>query len=349
MSVQERPFEQEVEISRYYRDDFLSDLVDGAALVKRAEPGDHCQRIELYQGMTLPSELRQFLRMRDNFEFSKSKLGAWHIVDEEFGLPDPAKGNLAEQLIVADQQRPHATGLFEYFAWCVRIGRADNGDVYFATFDKRQPGNSEVVFWDQQEQQMPYYLADSISSLAYTNHLLATVQGEREGDKTTIKKKAKRLKKRTRLPEHYAELEQAGKFEGQYEGNDVARYLYYRSLWIARLLQNRDPGDLGDTEAFFSMVEVPWSDLDDAVAKGTLAQSPPAAFYWLWRCFLFQRSESLAMLMAHTRKGVNPLIDDMTTLVEELQAGRKTLGSIADVQQLRDQFVALDLDAASDG
>jgi hypothetical protein len=344
MGFMKGPFHQDREISRYYQEDFLAALLATEQVKKRKQPTDHCERIELYQGMTLPAELRQFLTMRDTYEFVHPSLGEWRIFDQEFWLPDPSKGNLAEQLILVDQPDYLGTCLFEYFAWCVRIGSAGNGDAYFATFDKRQPDNTEIVFWDHEEQQMPFYIADSLSSLAYTNHLLALVHGDDEVATKGLKTKAKRIAGRTNLSWHYGDLEEVCEFEGEYQGNDVARYLYYRSMWIVRLLQNNGVCGMGDMEALFSMVDVPWSGLDEAIEKGNLGTSPPAALYWLWRCFFFGKAELLQTTVGHCQQGANPLVDDMATLVEEIQGGRKTLGSIEDMHALRDAFIALDLD-----
>jgi HEAT repeat protein len=344
----DKPFVQNPVVAKYYREEFLGELIEKQGLTKKAEPTSNAATFALYYGVEkFPAELEQFLRMRDEYEFVFQTLGEWRIFGREVWLPDPARGNLAEQIIKLDQGNYHGPCILEYSAGCIYLGTAGNGDAYFAAVDPHRD-NAEVYLYDHETFDLYRPIADSISSLAYANHLLAMIEeSEDDSEATSLKNVAEafeRIKDRVSLSWHYRSLEEAAEAEGCYDGSDDARWLYYRSLWINYLLRNDGVHKLSDVAEVFGFIDHNQWGLERTLALSHLGSLPQTAFYWLWRLFFFDKDEKLRQVIEITKASANPVVRDMALLVEELQNGRKELGSIKDIHALREKFVKLDLD-----
>jgi hypothetical protein len=209
-------------------------------------------------------------------------------------------------------------------------------------------------YWNHDTNDLEFALADSVSSLAYANHLLAKVEdsegdaeeeeGETKSGLSHIAEEFKRISERVRLSWHDGKLEEVAEAKGCYEGSINALYYFYRSLWINYLLRNDGVHELGAVADAFDLVDQGEQDLDQVIAAGSLSRYPLWAFYWLWRLFFLNKAEKLRDAIAIAGASANPVVRDMTLLVKELQNGRRRLGSIEDIHALREDFLKLDLD-----
>jgi WD40 repeat protein len=351
----DKAFVQDVVVAEYYAEGFLRDLIRTGQLTRKETPSDNTARFAAYYGAErLPAELEAFLRMRDAYDLGYARLAEWRIWDDDVWLPDPESGNLAEQIITLDQQNYLGTCMLEYACCCIFLGTAGNGDAYFASFDPRNAtSTAEVVYWNHETNSLEFPLADSLSSLAYANHLLAKVSGsddDEEGvtDLSHIATEFRRISERVRLSWHYRSLEEVAELEGRYEGSSYAFFYFYRALWINYLLRNDGRADgahkLSEVGHVFGLVDHGQQDLESAIAAGALSRCLVSAFYWLWRLFFLNKAEKLREVIAIARASANPVVRDMALLVAELQNGRRQLGSIADIHALREDFLKLDLD-----
>src|SRR4029079_9088017 len=73
---------------------------------------------------------------------------------------------------------------------------------------------------------------------------------------------------------------------------------------------------------------------------------PSRAIYWLFYLFFFDKERELAECLDRVKKSTSPVARDAAALIEELAGGRKQLGTIRDLGELRRRFIALDLDPA---
>jgi len=350
---EEKPFVPDPVVEKYFAEEFLQELVREGGLEKKETPTANAAIFARYAAEDrLPAELDAFLRMRDEYNFVYQDIGEWRIWGEDVWLPDPAKGNLAEQIITMDQGNYLGTCILEVAASCVYIGSLGNGDAYFATVNGRTPERAEVVYWDHETNDLEFACADSLATLAYANHLLAAVTAEEEEDDDDARSLAatvenfQRIANRCRLPWHFGDLEEAAEVEGEYEGTGFARFLFYRSLWINFLLRNDGVHEMDAVKRSFGILDHGRMDLAATLQHPFLAKAPATAFYWLWRLFFFNKEEELRKVIALTKESENPLVRDLALLVEELQSGRRKLGSIDDIHALRTAFIELDLDPA---
>ena len=299
-------------------------------------------------GVACPQDLEHFFRLREELAAKGGVLGEWRVEEREFWRPDPMAGNRAEQLILADQGNWLGTFMIEYFCWCVRLGSMGNGDVYFASFLPTQLDEPEVVCWDHEERDMSQTFARTIPDLAFANLLLAEVvedDGPDEGfSQERLRRDARRIAGRTQLSWHFRRLESVAEVDTRCSGSSVAPLLYYRALWIIRLLMGDEHESLPETAELFGLVNVPWDSLDVSIGNGRLLSIPPHAHYWLWRLFFFNRDTRLREVIEMCKGSSNQMIADMAALVEELQDGRRQLGLIDDIHAIRERFLALDLD-----
>ena len=152
-----KTFVQHPVVAEYYRSGFLLELVERHGLKKKEEPANNAATFAAYYGVkAFPAELEKFLRMRDEYEFVHHRLAEWRIFGEDVWLPDPAKGNLAEQIIKLDQRNYLGTCMLEYAAGCIFLGTAGNGDAYLAYADpdendsgpKSSSGITKPTIWN---------------------------------------------------------------------------------------------------------------------------------------------------------------------------------------------------------
>lgn len=305
-------------------------------------------RIEAHHGLLLPPQLDHFFRVHEEQRL-RCDFGEWRIGEGDLLLPDPAAGNLCEQLIARDQDNYLGTSLREYLAGLVPVGSAGNGDVYFAALEILHPENAQVMLWDHEERALNDF-ADSLASLAELNrlHLIDAGELEVEGDPiAALRRDMPRLAGRVAPSWHYREVVEHAGVALRYEGSIHPRFLYYRAGWLDALLSQRGGrGVQSAAELFRQWIEwherVPWESVRD---YATLLL-PTRGLYWLFYLFFFDREAALRECIDRVRRSPSPLLRDAAALVEELAGGRAELGKIRDVQELRRRWLALDLDPA---
>jgi hypothetical protein len=354
-------FVQDPVVAEYYASSFPREFCKKP----KEPPLDNMARFAAYFGIEcFPAELETFLRLRDTYQLNWTGLGEWRISDKEVWLPDPEKGNLVEQMITRDQQNYLGTNMLEYASHCIFLGSAGNGDAYFASLSGNTNGIAEVVYWSHDENALEFALADSLSSFAYANHLLEVAardeveyieddeeeeeeevedeDGNAEIDLPNIAEEFNRIRARVRLSWHYHRLEEVAQAMGCYESPCHTRYYFCRWLWINNLL--RHTRELRFVAKAFDLVDHGQEDLERVIAAGSLPRYPVTAFYWLWRLFFMNKEDKLRIAIAIASASANPIVRDMALLVEELQNGRRQLGTIEDIHALREEFLKLGLD-----
>jgi hypothetical protein len=146
-------FVQDAVVEDYYAEGFLRDLMRTSQLARKETPSANAAQLAAYYGAErLPAEPETFLRMRDAYSFGYARLAEWRVFDKEVWLPDPEKGNLAEQIIRLDQEHYLGTVMLEYASDCIFLGSAGNGDAYFASFDARDTNGTAEALLESRHQ-----------------------------------------------------------------------------------------------------------------------------------------------------------------------------------------------------
>ena len=280
-----------------------------AAITGRDAPNTaHADAFVRAYGMAPPADVAAYYAAADDAWFANLHLD--HLTLE---LGDR---NLFEALVEST-----ANGLVEAFCGAFRVGHDDAGNSFHV----------ELYEWDGPRQVVRYadgafsVFADSLDSLVYSSALKGAHRDEKISDdamsigqRQLIGKTAPTLDPKRRDTE----------------------FLFFRSRWITALLQNR----LGEVAALFN------ADFNQIVPKDQLAarydaceRFIPTALYSMWRAYLFGEPE-LARYLEIGRRHRAQLVRDATVLIDELRAGRKQLGAIADMPEHLAAFRALDLD-----
>ncbi len=344
------PFRPDAEHSRYYREDFFPMLEREHGVAAAGETRPLRARLEEYHGHRLPPDLDLMYRMREERRFGYCNHGEWRMWDEDAWMPDPERGNLCEQLILMDQKNYLGTALREYLVGLIPIGTAGNGDVYFSYLDLAHPENTEVFLWDHDERDLGGF-ADCIPSLAELNRMYVLDRGGDEGGGGDVleelKRGMKRLEKRVAPSWHYSDVVEHGEVEPTWKSPSSAGFLYYRAAWLDALLRQDSVRKLDSVASWFKHfipyhAQYPF----DRVKDYKTLLLPSRAIYWLFYLFFFDRERELRECIDRVQKSTSPVARDAAALIEELAGGRKQLGTIRDLGELKRRFIALDLDPA---
>ncbi|MBA2665389.1 MAG: hypothetical protein H0U74_24080 [Bradymonadaceae bacterium] len=334
-------FLQDLPIADYFDTQFFDDL--GLATPRARGGSDELALLERYHGVELPPELRIFIAARDTFVIHEAQLGQW-VLSDELWLPRQAQGNLFEQLIWRSQSAGDATAILEYMVSLVPLGSTHEGDRFFAQIDAVDPDNTEIFFWERATHDLPFAIADSLSSLAFLNRLFEDLtSGARGVD--TICDDLELLLDRVTLAAPFHALDALIEDDFEYAWRFNADTLYYRSLWITKLLCC-DPASFevqSVGEVFIDQLQRQYA-FENTLTSNYLTTTTPTPLYWLWRLFFFNRDAQLRHCISIAREHQSPLVRDAAALVEALQNGQRRLGHIEDIHALRTQFLALDLD-----
>ncbi len=344
------PFRPDAEHARFYREDFFPMLEREHGVAPGGAGGALRARIEGYHGHRLPPDLDLMYRMREERRFGYCNYGEWRMWDEDAWAPEPARGNLCEQLILMDQKNYLGTALREYLVGLVPIGTAGNGDVYFSFLDLAHPENTEVFLWDHDERDLNGF-ADSIPSLAELNRLYLLDRGGAEAEEGDVLEGVKRgmqkLERRVAPSWHYSDVVEHGEVEPAWKTGSSCGFLYYRAAWLDALLRQDSVRKLEAVASWFKHfipyhAQYPF----DRVKDYATLQLPSRAIYWLFYLFFFDRERELRECIDRAKASPSPVARDAAALVEQLAGGRKELGTIRDLGELKRRFLALDLDPA---
>ncbi len=332
-------WKQDPVIKEWWENEFEQLLSDR----KVSEPNDYAELIKEYHPGPMSPELEKYIEIRANHQFGYFNYGEWRQWDDDEWLPRKENGNLFEQLVQIDQQNYLGTALMEYFIDAVFIGTAGNGDVYLAHTNMMDPAQCEIAFWNHETQGIEMIIADSLSTLAWANHLYEFMDSD-DFDSDKLREGMERIEHRARLSWHYSSQEEEAEIETNYEDKSQCIYYYYRSYWLWYLLmQNRVVSVEDCGEMFHEAYHAP-QKFDAAENGPYLKTSNVTALYWLWRLFWFNKDEQLRRCIDIVKEHDSPIARDAAVLVEELQNGRKNLGKIEDIHALRERWLALDLD-----
>jgi suppressor of fused len=285
-----------------------------ATLTGRDAPhAAHAEAFVRAYGMTPPADVAAYYAAGADALFANLHLD--HLTLEL------GERNLFEALVEST-----ANGLVEAFCGAFRVGHDDEGNSFHV----------ELYEWDGPRQVVVYsssagadgaftVFADSLDSLVYLSALRGAHRDDKiSDDAMTIGLRKLHGKTAPTLDPKRRDTE----------------FLFFRSRWICALLQNR----LAEVAALFN------ADFNQIVPADQLAarydaceRFIPTALYSMWRAYLFDEPE-LARYLEIGRRHKARLVRDATVLIDELRAGRKHFGSVADMPAHLAAFRALDLD-----
>lgn len=310
-------------------------------------------------GTPLPDELGAFLRLEEAGAF-KERLYEWRPETER--LPEAPDGeNLFEFLVRRDQGAYLGTGLPEAFSGTVCLGSLGNGDTYLASiYDDRRASDDISVSpagprtlhcFDHEEHSLALVVSPSVSRFVYFSALAQAIQDESVSPKVA-RRALDGLAGGINPTWHFrstveAVLGKKEKLEGYEHPTMQSRYWEARARWIIYLLRNDGVVSVDDTKNLFHPNLNPV--LDDALHarwKESSQEFVPTLLYALWRTFFFDDKARLRDYIAIAKASPSRLARDAGELARALEDGRKELGSIADIHDLRRRFIALDLDPA---
>jgi len=309
-------------------------------------------------GVSAPPELALYLRALP--ETGK----VLFAIVPGYGAPPssevPEGENLAERLIVQEQEDTPGSPLLMALSGAVRIGSAQNGDGWWLGLYDHVTVKPLVAPWaragavyslEQESKLLQPAIADGLPSFVFTNALSESLV---DGGLSEIafRKKFARLRGRIALTQHFEALHHFGlptkkeRAAFRYKPkSEITRLLFSRSLWIYYLLKNDPAVSVHDIPNFFA--EKANEKTSDAIWERYMARVdklPPTALYVLFRMFFFADEERLNETIARCRKSRSRLIRDAAQLVSELSLGRRSLGTIRDIHELRDELRSKNLD-----
>ncbi len=223
--------------------------------------------------------------------------------------------------------------LLEPFVGALGIGKSANGDPFFGLLSVRSE-RAAVVGWSRDRQALDLVCTDDLTTFAALNYISAAVLGRNQNPAgRSIKPLVGALDDRASFPPPYAALEErfaAGDlFPVEWTPEPPPNRFYLRPAYIMALL----------CEGEFSVER--WADYEQPAADPGKAlrnvhRSAPTALYWMFRLFFEGYPEVLASVVEAAQASKAAWISDAARVVAELQAGRKDLGTIEDVQALRE-------------
>jgi hypothetical protein len=282
-------------------------------------------------GVALPPELRRLRELADDHD----DLGLAIQL-----LPEDGNDNLFELLVLRDQHADRGTGLVEAFSGVFGLGARGAAGAY----------HMEVYEWDGPRQVLHYDLttrAFTVCADTLDSHMafVALVRARQRGEVSVA---AAEVALRTLN----GKVAPAGSLACDELAHELIRldprrrdteFLCSRSRWICALLAN-DAADLAQLRQLFD------AELNQVVPAAQLParleaceQLIPTALYAMWRALLFDEPE-LASYLEIGRRHRARLVRDAARLIDELRAGRNTLGAIGDVATRLAGFRALGLD-----
>jgi WD40 repeat protein/HEAT repeat protein len=330
------PWHPDPEAARWYAGGFV-ERIGGD---RRAPRGRKLAELEAWLGFAMPSELATFASMLEHGALDVD-VGEWRIDDSE--LIVPSESNRLEAAILLDQKNYLGPSLVELLTGSVFVGSAGNGDYYLAHPEVEAQTRCPIWLFDHETFDYDFAIADSLSSLAYLNKLYEDVHRD-DVDTKAIAKGLGHIADRVLPSWHYSKVVDVAELTPSYKAAVAPKYYFYRALWILYLLRNDGVTGLERIPSLFGVIEHGKLDLEGTIAHGWIRTYPVTALYWLWRTWFFDHGPELAQVLAITSESPSPLIRDAAALVGELARGRKELGTIADMQALRTEFKALDLD-----
>lgn len=307
--------------------------------------------LEARYGCRFPDDLRRLFSLIETH--AAVGFGEWTNLGEAF-TPYKEGKNLLEQAIDLDRKNYLGTAIREVLSCLVPIGYAGNGDVYFAFVDGARFEGCEIFLWDHEEQSLRAF-ADSLSTLAYLNHLYEIDKGETqvEGDVLDATREGlRRIEKRVAPSWHYRALCENAGISPTYEGVTGAEGLYYRATWVHSLVRNKGTDAAVQAKA---LVGPNLEKFHQGNPFSTYLTSPrlkrsPAHAYWLFYTYFFDDTEGFAQAVEALSASASTFSRDAAALFAPLvgvKAKTKVpLGKITDAVALKKKFLGAETGAA---
>lgn len=263
-------------------------------------------------------------------------------MDESNVARAQSKTPFEDALAEAQNQRSQLP-LLEPFVGALGIGKSKSDEPFFALLSVRSE-RACVVGWSDARQALDRVCADDLTSFAALNFISHAVLGRGQNPSSrTLKPLIGALDDRTLFPPPYAPLEarfaDGDLFPVEWMPDPPPNRFYLRSAYLMALL----------AEGEFSVER--WADYEQPEASPDKAlknipRSAPTALYWLFRLFFEGHDDALQAVLEACKTSKAAWIVDAARVVAEVRAGRRDLGTIEDVQALREHVSRMVRDPA---
>jgi hypothetical protein len=297
---------------------------------KRRHPRNDLETLETYHGARFAPDLRAFLGARDRVTLNNRGFGnrrspsAWLLDDPDIFVPDPAKGNLFEQLLAASPLQ-----LYSFFTGAVPVGYSGGSNLdYLANAHSKADDDKTHVITYFPRNHTCNVIADGLASLAFMNHLLVNEEARAAGH-------AEKLKGRVHPNRDYSALSDDLEIVDGAESGCGSRF--YRSFYLLQLLGRLWAPSMEVIAENAAESKAP--PFDKMVASGSLAK-PTTGLMYLWDSFFRKDEARLTKTLEVCSASSSPVSRDAAAVVREVVAGRKALGPVEDLHARREEFLA---------
>lgn len=294
--------------------------------------------IEGVFGVSAPTQLAAFQRATHDAE-TWSSLYELRLEGAQIRNA-PEDENLFEKCVLNDQLNYLGTALPEVFSDLVCIGTLGNGDSYHMQLRGDAGAEPSVFLWNHETHAIEGGFAVDLESLVFLSALCKADEEELVSEEVASQGYAQ-LRKKVAPSWHFSMEDRDEDFEPWEPTSNATEFFWYRSRWIHYLL--RQDGHVPVEDTFAPQLNVAWRPEELPALLNVFPQSSRVALYILWRAYLFGEEE-LPQYLELGRTHTARLVRDATKLIDELIAGRKTLGRIQDWPAVLQRFRDLDLD-----
>jgi len=320
---------------------FLSDYLE----YQGNEISEYVQEIEKNFNLPITGIFKQFLTAVENSTSGISQREWTFEPSEIIDLHAENGKNRMEAIILANQQNYLGTQILEVFSNSIYIGSLGNGDAYFANIfskdtETHKKGDVEIVFFNHETYDFEFVMADSLESFIKAVLLLENIDSI---DKQKLESEMEDLEDKLNLSWHFDDLVDQSDVSPEYQSIEDAKFFMNRGLWVIYLLRQDGVTKMDQIPQLFNIMDQKIEDPDEFISCFT-NNSPASAMYWLWYFFFLNKKTCLDKLMNQFKTHPSPIIQDTIKLIQEFENGRKEIGKIEDIHQLRQEFLDLDLD-----
>lgn len=326
-------------VRAYFPALFINELQESFGVEKRSKPISLGHKNKSTLENKLPESLNLYLQLREHYSFGDFTFGDLQIVEDEINLS--VNMNRFEHEILADQNDLHSQKIALNFMGGYFIGDTkDSKHAYIAVPHELEPQRAEIWMFEYERAMPLNAIFDDLSTLFFVNNLIEELYYG--GDLKAVSKVHQQLIDRCTVPS----LSKKTGVNTQYISNSQNQVSYYfnRSYWITNLLRNDADISLSDiAEMFHPDLHIPqrW---EKTKAFRFIQTNPITQYYWLWRLFWFNQNAQLRECIELVKNSPSLLVCDAALLIEELQNGRKVLGTIKDIHARREAWLAFELD-----
>ena len=321
--------------------------------------------VETLFGQPLPPAHLSFLAATSDVDpygtFSELRLDVGLLHNPPVGV------NTFEQLVLNDQLDFLGTALTEAFTSLVPVGSARNGDVFFHEIDPFEEGDPlNVLLWSHNSRSLSSVVTRDLDHFVYLAALTTLADKEKnsdhdddysDGDDDDNGNKASTLSPPLQIGFKHLRSQVNPNFHLDPQshdptfvpwtpepGNSLPVYLFWRANWIIHLLRaDAHEGIKVIRRVFTENLNLVFPPENLADQLKSVSTRTGTALYFIWRAYLFDEP-NLPVFMEAARSNPARIVRDAAALIDELAAGRQTLGRISDWPAYLQSFRDLDID-----